>query len=78
MSNNAGSGRAKVAARKLLNHDSIASNSTEYTNVEFDPRHISFIFAYKLPFQIPQVPSLFHIELRIERTLFASRGSSHT
>jgi len=37
ISNNAGSGSAKVAARKLLNHDSIASNSTEYTNVEFDP-----------------------------------------
>jgi hypothetical protein len=37
ISNSTGSGRANVAARRLLNHDSIASNNTEYKNVEFVP-----------------------------------------
>jgi hypothetical protein len=37
MSNNIGSGRAKVAARRLLNHASIASNNTVYRKVEFEP-----------------------------------------
>lgn len=37
ISNKVGSGRANVAARRLLNHVSIPSNSTEYANVELEP-----------------------------------------
>lgn len=35
--NNVGSGRANVAASRLLNHVCIPSNNKEYTNVEFEP-----------------------------------------
>lgn len=37
ISNNVGSGRANVAARRLLNHVSMLSNNAEYTKVEFEP-----------------------------------------
>jgi hypothetical protein len=45
MSNNVGSGRANVAARRLLNHVSIPSNNTIYTKVEFEPILFKFIVA---------------------------------
>jgi hypothetical protein len=37
ISNNAGSGSAKVAASTLLSQVSIESNRAEYTKVEFEP-----------------------------------------
>jgi hypothetical protein len=74
MSNKVGSGRAKVAARRLLNHVSIPSNNTEYANVEFEPESGK---VQDIPFHTPHVPSLLHRAPRILRTPVTSRGSSH-
>lgn len=47
MSNNVGSGRANVAARRLLNHVSMLSNNIEYTNAELEPS-VSKTFVCKI------------------------------
>ena len=50
ISNNIGSGRAKVAARRLLNHASIPSKSSEYANVELDPMSVELNNGCTLPY----------------------------
>lgn len=56
ISNNIGSGRAKVAARRLLSHASIPSKSSEYANVELEPISAGFDHGCTLPY--PPCPFL--------------------
>ena len=68
ISNNVGSGRANVAARRLLNHVSILSNKIEYANVELEPMLDGFGTRCTFPYS----PDSFLDPYRVEDGLHTS------